>query len=153
MVDLPLLRTLLAMCQKSQEPSFWEVIDSFFIIISICKYDSFKNLFATITSLSELSFRFRRFILLIQMKKVISMSYSSSSSSRKPWRWVRLDMILTMRDIYNNSNLNPLTKFTINSKSTELKDIFPWSISHMITKTVPVSTWIARKAHQTIRTK
>ena len=27
--DLPLLRTLLAICQKSQEPSFWEVIDSF----------------------------------------------------------------------------------------------------------------------------
>ena len=28
-VDLPLLRTLLAIRQKSQEPSFWEVIDSF----------------------------------------------------------------------------------------------------------------------------
>ena len=27
--DLPLLRTLLAICQKSQEPSFWELIDSF----------------------------------------------------------------------------------------------------------------------------
>ena len=28
--DLPLLRTLLAIRQKSQEPSFWEVMDSFF---------------------------------------------------------------------------------------------------------------------------
>ena len=27
--DLPLLRTLLAICQKSQEPSFWEVMESF----------------------------------------------------------------------------------------------------------------------------
>ena len=27
--DLPLLRTLLAICQKSQEPSFWEVMGSF----------------------------------------------------------------------------------------------------------------------------
>ena len=27
--DLPLLRTLLAIHQKSQEPSFWEVMDSF----------------------------------------------------------------------------------------------------------------------------
>ena len=26
--DLPLLRTLLTICQKSQEPSFWEVMDS-----------------------------------------------------------------------------------------------------------------------------
>ena len=27
--DLPLLKTLLAIHQKSQEPSFWEVMDSF----------------------------------------------------------------------------------------------------------------------------
>ena len=27
--DLPLLRTLLAICHKSQEPSCWEVMDSF----------------------------------------------------------------------------------------------------------------------------
>ena len=38
--DLPLL---------SQEPSFWEVMDSF---ISMCKSGSFKNSFAMITSLS-----------------------------------------------------------------------------------------------------
>ena len=31
-VDLPLLRTLLAIRQKSQEPSFWEVMDSFVLL-------------------------------------------------------------------------------------------------------------------------
>ena len=30
--DLPLLRTLLAIRQKSREPSFWEVIDSFVLL-------------------------------------------------------------------------------------------------------------------------
>ena len=30
--NLPLLRTLLAIHQKSQEPSFWEVIDSFVLL-------------------------------------------------------------------------------------------------------------------------
>ena len=30
--DLPLLRTLLAICQKSSEPSFWQVIDSFVLL-------------------------------------------------------------------------------------------------------------------------
>ena len=49
--DLPLFRTLLAIRQKSQEPIFWEVMDSF---VSICKFGSFKNPFASITSLSEL---------------------------------------------------------------------------------------------------
>ena len=39
-VDLPLLRTLLAIQQKFREPSFWEVIDSCFI--SICEFGSFK---------------------------------------------------------------------------------------------------------------
>ena len=66
--DLPLLRTLLAIRQKSREPSFWDVMDSF-VLVSICKFGSFKSPFATITSLSELYFRFRRFILLVQTKK------------------------------------------------------------------------------------
>ena len=30
--DLPLLRTSLAICQKSREPSFWEVMDSFVLV-------------------------------------------------------------------------------------------------------------------------
>ena len=32
--DLPLLRTLLAIRQKSREPSFWEVMDSFVLLAS-----------------------------------------------------------------------------------------------------------------------
>ena len=78
--DLLLLRILLAIHQKSREPCFWEVMmDSCFI--SICKFGSFKNPFAMITSLSKLSFRFRIFILLVQPKKVIYMNYGSSTSS------------------------------------------------------------------------
>ena len=88
--------------------------------ISICKFGSFKSPFATITSLSELYFRFRRFILLLQKKKAISMNYDSSTSSWKPRRWTRLDLILSMRDIYINSNLNPLG-LKISSHGTYLK--------------------------------
>ena len=62
--DLHLLRTLLAIHQNSWEPIFSEVMDSF--IVSMCKFRNFKNLFATITSLSELYLRFRRFVLLVQ---------------------------------------------------------------------------------------
>ena len=97
--DLPLLRRLLAIHQKSQD-----LMDSF-VFICICKFASFKNPFTTITALSELNFVFRRFII-------------------KPWRWVRLYLILSMRDIYINYNLNPLT-FTSSSRSTEFKDILP----------------------------
>ena len=66
--------------------------------------------------MSELYFRFRRFILLVQTKKVVSMNYSSSTSSWKPRRWVSLDLILMLMDIYINSDLNPLTS---SSRSTE----------------------------------
>ena len=43
--DLPLLKTLLVICRKSHV---------FFYFISICKFGSFKNPFAMITSLFEL---------------------------------------------------------------------------------------------------
>ena len=78
--DLHLLRTLLAICQKSREPSFWEVMDSF-VLLAYASLAASRTLFATITSLSELYFRFRRLILLVPMKKVISMNYGSCRSS------------------------------------------------------------------------
>ena len=52
-----------------------------FRFISICKFGSFKNSFATIPILYELYFRIRRFILLVHAKKVISMNYGTSTSS------------------------------------------------------------------------
>ena len=42
--------------------------DGLFCFSSICKFGFFKNPFAKITSLCELYFRFRRFILLVQTK-------------------------------------------------------------------------------------
>ena len=50
--------------------------------------------------------------------------------------------VLTWIHIYINSNLNSLTKFTSSSKITEFKDILPWNISQMITKTILISTRI-----------
>ena len=103
--------------------------DGLFCFISTCKFGSFKNPFATITSLPELYFRFRRFIFLVQMKKMISMNYVSSTSSWKPRIWVRLHLTLSMSDKYINSKLNPLTKFTSSCRGTEFKEILPWNIS------------------------
>ena len=78
--DLPLLRTLLVILGRFLGS------DGLVRYISMHKLGSFKNPFATITSLFELYFRIRRFILLVQMKKVISKNYGSSTSSLKPWR-------------------------------------------------------------------
>ena len=131
------LRTLLAIHEKSWEPSFGKKMDSFVLLV----YASFT---ASRTFLQQLlaclNFRIRRFMILLQTKKVISMNYDSSRSSWKPWWWVRLDLIFPMRDIYINSNLN--TEFTKNSRSTKFKYIHPWNISQMITRNIPISTRI-----------
>ena len=76
------------------------------------------------------------------MKKVISINYGSCASNWKPWRWVRLDLILTIMDIHINSNLCSLTKFTSSSRSTEFEDTLKWNISQIITKIITVSTRI-----------
>ena len=53
---------------------------------------------------------------------------------------MRLDLILSMKDIYINSYLNPLTKFTSSSsKSSKPKDILPWDISQMLMNTIPIN--------------
>ena len=50
---------------------------------------------------------------------------------------MRLDLILLMRDIYINSNVDPLTKFTSSSRGTEFKDIIPRNTPRTV---VPIST-------------
>ena len=47
-----------------------------------------------------------------------------------------------MRDISINSSRDLFTKFISSSRSIKLKDILPWNISQMITKTIPISTRI-----------
>ena len=78
--DLPLLRTLLAICQKSREPSFCEVMDSF-VLLAYASLAASRTLLQRFIGLSEIYFRSRSFIFLVYTKKVISMSYGSSTSS------------------------------------------------------------------------
>ena len=53
---------------------------------------------------------------------------------------MRLELIFMMRDIYINSNLNPLTKFTSSSRRTEFQNILSCNINQMIMKTIAIST-------------
>ena len=75
------------------------------------------------------------------------MNYSSNASSWKPLRWVRLSLTFMMRDLYINSNLKSLTKFTSSSRNTKFKDILSWNISQMIPKTIPIRTNIVISFH------
>ena len=79
--DLPLLGILLAIHQKSREPSFWEVMDAL-ILFAFANLTTSRNL---LQLLFEIYFR-SRFILLTETKKVISMNNATSTSSSKPSR-------------------------------------------------------------------
>ena len=79
--DLGWLRTLLAIFQKSQESSSWEVMVSFVLLACASLAASKTLLQRLLFELTELSFRFRRFILLVQTKKVIPITYGSSTIS------------------------------------------------------------------------
>ena len=78
--DLPLLRTLLTIRQKSRELSFWEVIDSFVLLA----YESLavsRTFFQRLLACLNFTLESLLFILLVQMKKVIPMNYDSSTGS------------------------------------------------------------------------
>ena len=76
---LPLLRTLLAIRQKSREPSFWEVMDSF-VLVAYASLAASRTLLQRLLACLNFTFRFRRFVLLVQRKKMISMNYGGSTS-------------------------------------------------------------------------
>ena len=114
--------------------------DTLFCFISMREFESFKNPFAIITDLSEFHVRCRKSVLLIHTKKVVSMSYCNKTIYWKPWRWMKLDLIFTMRDLLTNSNLDPLTKFSSSHRSTEFKDILPCNICQIIKKPIPIHT-------------
>ena len=76
------------------------------------------------------------------LKSCISHWFMLKHKQLKPWKWMRHHLIYTMRKIYINSNLETLTKFSSNCRSTEFKDIIPWNISKMITETIPIHTRI-----------
>ena len=82
--DLPLLRTLLAIHQKSQDSSLWDMMTLFLLLLFL----AYANLAASRTLLQKslACLNFRRFIMLVKTKKVISMRYGSNKSSCKQWR-------------------------------------------------------------------
>ena len=84
-----------------------------------------------ITSLFELYFRFRRFILVGTNKKSDFYELWQQHQHLKTMVTSEAIYINMYRDIYINPNLNWLTKFTRRSRSTEFKDIFLWIISQI----------------------
>ena len=78
--DLPLLRTLLAIRQKSQEPSFWEAIYSF-ILLAYVSLAASRTLLQRFLALLNFTLESEDLSFWYRQKKVISMNYGRSTSS------------------------------------------------------------------------
>lgn len=83
------------------------------------KFGRFKN--------PKLGLRRSVFTLMIWTKEVIFRSNDNSTSVWKPWFWMRLYLILPIRDIYISSNLTLLTKFSSRRKASQYPDL--WAIA------------------------
>ena len=129
----------MAICHKSLEPSFKEVMD-FFVLLAYASLAASRTLlqwFLTCLSFilhsGDLSFwcKWKKWFLW-------TMAAAQAAENHGDEWWD-----LTWYFWQGNSNQNPLTKFSSSSsRSTEFKDILPWNISQIITKTIPISTSI-----------
>ena len=75
--DLPLLRALLAICQKSRKPSFWGVMDSF-VLLAYASLAASRTILQRLLACLNFTLESEDFS---QTKKVISMNYGSSTGS------------------------------------------------------------------------
>ena len=115
--DFPFLENTISNSPKVSRTKFLGS-DGIFCFISVCKFGSFKNPFATITILSEIYFRFRRFTLLEQIILWAIAATQAAENHGNEWgltwhsRW----------GIYINFNMNLLAEFSSSSRSTQFND-------------------------------
>ena len=77
--NLPLLRTLLAIRQKSHEPSFWEEMDSF-VLVAYASLAASRTLLQQLLAYLNFTLDLEDLFCWYKQKKVISMNYGSSTS-------------------------------------------------------------------------
>ena len=149
--DLPLLRTLLAICQKSREPSFWEVM-KYLVLLAYATLVASKTLLQKLLACLNFTLEPEDLSFWYKWKSDFNELWQQHKQLKMMWRWVRLDLIFSMRDINIISSLNPLTKFTSSSRSTDFKDILPWNISQMRhpVGNLVESQWKRRQQHDQI---
>ena len=127
--DLPVLRILLAIHKKVLKAKFSKS-DELFSFVGICKFGSFKTFLWQLLACLNFTLDSEYPFTWYKKKKIssssfflVSTNYASSTRSWNTWSWMKLDLIFTLRDIFINSSLNPLRKFTSSNRSTEFKDI------------------------------
>ena len=92
--DLPLLRTLLAICQKSREPSFWEVMDSF-VLLAYASLAASRTLLQRLLACLNFTLESEDLSFWYKQKKWFLWTMAATQAADNHG-WVKLDLIFTM---------------------------------------------------------
>ena len=113
-----------------------------FVLVAYASLATSRTLLKQFLACPNFNFRFRRFILLVQTEKKFYKLWQQHKQLKT------MEISEVWPDTYDEGYIHqfqpePTHKFTSSSsRSTKFKDILPWNISEMITKTISISTRI-----------
>ena len=113
---------------KTREPRFWEVMDSFVLVVYASLADS-KTLLQQLLACLKFNLDSEDLLCWYKWKKWVLWAIEGAQAAENHHgdEW-GLTWYLWWR-----------IKFTSSSRSPKFKDILPWNTSQMITKTIPIS--------------
>ena len=81
--------------------------------------------------------------LLACLNFTLDTEYSAGTGKRSDfYEYGRNYDVIFIKDIYINSNLEPITKFSSSCRSTMFKDTLPWNTSQLPLTSISISTRI-----------
>ena len=128
----------MTICQKSQEPGFWEVIDSF-ILLAYASLAASRTLLERLLAYLNFTLDSEDLFCWYKWKKrfLWSMAAAQEAEDHKD-KW---ELTAKLRwGIYTSIPIWTHSQNSLAVAAEALSLIFPWNISQMITKTIPIST-------------
>ena len=134
--DLPLLRMLLAICQKSWEPGFWEMMDPF-VLVASASLAAWRTILHQLLACVNFTLNSKIYSVGKNKKRFIWTMAAAKAAENHGVEWDLTWYLQWGSD--TNSKLKLLSKFTSSSRRAEFKGILPWNISQIITETIPIT--------------
>ena len=135
--DLPLLRTLLTIRLKSQEPCFWEVIDSF-VLLAYAGLAGSRTLLQWLLACLKFILESENLSFWYKWKKWFLWTMAAAQAAENHGdAWCLTCYFLS--EIYTSIPTWTQSPNSVAAEAPILKDILPSNLSQMITKTIPIS--------------
>ena len=129
-------RMLLAICQKSWEPGFWEMMDPF-VLVASASLAAWRTILHQLLACVNFTLNSKIYSVGKNKKRFIWTMAAAKAAENHGVEWDLTWYLQWGSD--TNFKLKLLSKFTSSSRRAEFKGILPWNISQIITKTIPIT--------------